>query len=81
MTEVDFAFWQVGPCLMCCGNFGSKVCQHCRKKSSGREQNSPAPLQTGKEEEMGVETLHRCPIISFWVEESIMCSVWPSGHH
>lgn len=37
---------QMGPCLMCSGDSGSKICQHCRKKSSGCEQNSPAPLQT-----------------------------------
>ena len=53
-TEVAFAFWQVGPCLMCGGDSGSEICQHCRKKSSGCEQNSPAPLQTGKQKEMGL---------------------------
>lgn len=31
---------------MCCGNSGSEVCQHCRKKSSGCEQNPSASLQT-----------------------------------
>lgn len=70
MTEVAFAFWQVGPCVLCCGNFGSKVCQHCRKKSSGCEQNSPAPLQTGKEE-MGLGTLSViAPFTRFWVEST-----------
>lgn len=80
MTEVAFAFWQVGPRLMCCGNFGSKVCQHCRKKSSGCEQNSLAPLQTGKEEGMGLGTLSViAPFICLWVEENITF-LRPSGH-
>lgn len=51
-TEVDFASWQVGPRLMCCGNSGSEVCQHFRKKSCGCEQNSSVTLQTGKENRM-----------------------------
>lgn len=83
MTEVAFAFWQVGPRLLCCGNSGGKVCQHCRKKSSGCEQNSPAPLQTGKEEELGLSTYHH-PFTSLWVEENIAFlgapSAWPRGH-
>ena len=61
-TEVAFTFWQMGPRLMCCGNSGSEVCQHCRKKSSGCEQNSSAPLQAGKEDETGLQTLHRYPV-------------------
>lgn len=83
-TEVAFAFWQVGPRLVCCGNFGSKVCQHCRKKSGGCEQNSPAALQTGKEEEMGLGTLHIiAPLTGLWVEENMTflraSSAWPRG--
>lgn len=73
-TEVAFTFWQMGPRVMCCGNSGSEVCQHCRKKSSGCEQNSSAALQAGKEDEMGLQTLHRYPVY-----KSHTTSAWPSG--